>query len=95
MTTRFLVVNDATGRKSLTTLGSSLFVVENFDVAIAGTTFTLTNNISVGSIIEVWRNGQLVREGSSYDYTRNVGSKQIVFNSSVDAGAWISIKIWS
>jgi hypothetical protein len=95
MATRFLVVNDVTGRARLTSLGSSLFIVENFDVVIAGTTFTLATAFSVGSIIEVWKNGQLVREGALYDYTRDADNSQIIFNSAVSAGAWVSIKIWS
>ena len=93
MATRLLTVDDATGKRSLATIGS-LFFIENFDVAISGTTFTLSSNFDNTSVIEVWKNGQLVREGSSYDFTRDSALNQIIFNAPVDEGAWVSIKVW-
>jgi hypothetical protein len=95
MATKYVVVNDLTGRKSLATLGSSLFVIEDFDVVIAGTTFTTSQDFGSTSILEVWKNGQKVREGNDKDFTRDHLNNQIVFNSTVAAGTWISIKIWS
>lgn len=93
MATRFVVVNDATGKYSLATLGSSLFVIEDFEVVVSGTTFTTVQSFSAPSIIEVWKNGQLVREGAGNDWTRSI-TNQIIFNSPVDAGGWVRIKIW-
>jgi hypothetical protein len=95
MATKYVVVNDVTGKKSLATLGSSLFVIEDFDVVIEGTTFTTTQDFGSTSIIEVWKNGQKVREGSSNDFTRDHLNNQVIFNSPVPTGTWVQIKIWS
>lgn len=98
MATKYLVVDDTTGKTSLATGSSgsgSSFVVENFDVAIAGTTFSLSSDIANDTNVEVWKNGQLVREGASYDYIRSASLNQIIFNSAVGVGSWVSVKVWS
>lgn len=98
MATRYLVINDVTGTRAAGgPVGSSGgFSDQDYDVGGGGrTTFTTAASFTSGSVIDVFRNGVLVREGALNEYTRNAGTSQIIFNYTVGQNGWVRIRIYS
>ena len=76
--------------------GGASHVDQDYDVSSGGqTAFVTTNSFLAGTLIDVFRNGMLMREGSSQDYQRNAGTSTITFNYTVDNNAWVRIRIWN
>ena len=95
MADRYLLVDDVTNRQKR---GGAVggFTDQDFDVGGGGqTTFLSGTSFSGGTKIDVIRNGTLMREGGSFDYTRNTGTSQIIFNYTVLQNAWVRIRIYS
>lgn len=93
-----LYLNTATGAYKATDGAPVAPRVFDFDVedAEGQTAFPVTEDLMTEtSYIEVLVNGRgEMREGAAYDFTRDVGSSQIVFNFPVPFDAWVRIKIY-
>lgn len=59
------------------------------------------SNITVGATltsstkIDVYRNGQMLREGVSHDFVRNTSLNRVEFSSPVYPGSWIRVRVFS
>jgi|GEM_PF-5412599 len=97
MALRYLLVEDTTGVKSRGAAagGSSIFTDTDFTVGAGGQTAFVASTFLVGSKIDVYRNGVLVREGSTNDWQRNAGTSTITFNYSVLQNAWVKVRVWN
>ena len=98
MSLNYLLVDSTTGRKqrgSAVGGGGASHVDQDYDVAGSQSAFVTSNAFTVSTLIDVYRNGQLMREGSSQDYQRNAGTSTITFNYTVDNNAWVRIRIWN
>ncbi len=82
---------------TLADLGGSGEVETNddFDVGVGGqSTFVMaTGTVTADSIVDVYVNGRLMREGLTYDFSRNAANNQVVFNYTVPESAWVRVRI--
>lgn len=68
----------------------------HFDTTTAQSNFAVTvGKITNNNRLEVYVNGVQSREGSGFDYQRNVASSRIEFNSPVLANAWVLVRTYS
>jgi hypothetical protein len=95
---RVFLVDELTGKKKR---GPSLagltggFTDEDFDI-IAPTNFLpLTEDITLTQKIDIWVNGVLLREGSSYSWERNIDDNEINFNSTIPENAWVRVRVFA
>jgi hypothetical protein len=68
----------------------------HYDVGAGGQTqFVMTSGtIEATNKLEVFENGIVKREGSSYDFERNTGSNAIDFTYTVPENAWVLVKVY-
>lgn len=96
---KYLLIDDTTGRKQRGAAASGITLFQTTDFTVGGggqSTFgTLTGTFTAGSLIEVFRNGILMREGAGFDFQRNVGAQTIVFNYTVLQNAWVRVNLYS
>ena len=94
---RVFLLDEITGKKKRGPLLSSIsggYVDEDFDI-IAPTSFVPLNvDIEIGTKIDVFLNGILLREGSSNSWERNADDNEIVFNTTVPENAWVRVRIF-
>lgn len=98
MALRYLLIDDTTGKHKRGSAFGSLAapVDEDFDVGGGGVTeVTLANTITAPQKIDVLVNGQILREGASYDWQRDVILNKITFNYTVPQNAWIRVREYS
>ena len=62
-------------------------------ISTGQTTFTI-GSITALSKIDSYVNGVKMREGASYDWTRNAPSSQVIFNYTIPAPAYVAVRIW-
>lgn len=98
MAWKYLVIDDATGRKARGGLAvgvGPLFVVEKFLVtnALGQITFALSTNITDLQLIDVLVNGTELDEGD--DFVRDADANTIIFNYTIPKNAKVKIKIYS
>lgn len=68
--------------------------IENYDAEGGGQTmFQLASDITLTTKMLVYRNGELMREGGSYDWTRDAVNDQITFNYTLYS-SWVSVVMW-
>lgn len=89
-TINFTIVND---ELTANVVYAPPFVDEDFELATPASTITLAKNIEETTLIDVFINGLLVREGASRSYLRDTINNEIEFNSPVGANAWVRVRI--
>lgn len=98
MTTRFLQIDDATGKtkRGPVTISAS-WTDENFQVSAPGgvTTVTLASTITSLTNIDVLVNGVKRQEGAGNTWVRNVTPARIDFAETIPQNAWIQVRVWS
>lgn len=69
----------------------------DFDVVATNgqTDFTPGGTITAGGKIDVMVNGIKTREGSSFDWQRDVGNNKIVFNTAVRQSGVVCVRLFS
>ena len=99
MADRYLLVDDATGkRKRGTAVGVSASepIDEDFTIGGGGAVqVTLATAITAPQKLDVFVNGKMEREGASFDWLRNVGAQRIDFNYTVPQNAWVRVRRYS
>lgn len=93
MAVKWFVYDDVRGR-FVTTTTPGAAVVQDFDVSGSQTNFVVAQVFTSGSAIVVEINGREYREGSTFDWQRNVSLNRIEFNYSVSDKAWVRIKVY-
>lgn len=96
MAERYLIVDDATGRfkRGAAYNDTDTYILEDFDVSGGPEdTFVLANLFSINQLMDVFLNGQLLREGASFDFERDVGTHTVILNAPVSGVAWIRVKL--
>lgn len=98
MALHYLLVEDTTGKASrgnaVPTGGSAAFTDYDFTVGAGGQTVFSGLTFSSGQAMDVLRNGSLVREGATNDWTRT-GTTAVTFNYTVLANAWVKVRVWT
>lgn len=98
MADRFLIIDDATGKQKRGgsypgATASPTF--EDFDVGGGGAVDFVSANVFTSlTNVDVYVNGQLMREGATFDFQRNVGLQKMTFATTVPQGAWVRIKLY-
>jgi hypothetical protein len=98
MATLWVQFDTSTGKLKATSVSAGGLVPkdQNFDVGAGGqANFVVTRVFDANSTIDVSVNGKLLREGSSYDYVRNVGLNRIEATFTVPQNAWVKIRVWT
>lgn len=98
MADRYLIIDDVTGKKKRGgAIGAgSVPVDEDFDIGGGGAVeVVLANTISAPQKIDVMRNGQMLREGPTADWQRDVILNKITFNYTIPQNAWIRVRLYS
>lgn len=95
MALRYLIVDDATGKKSRGSAVGTSAVDQSFDVGVGGQAqFTVSQAFTAQSKIDVFVNGVLKREGASYDYQRTLPQNRIDFTFTVPQFSWVMIRVF-
>jgi hypothetical protein len=95
---RYLTVDDTTGKRKLGGVVGTIAapVDEDFDIGGGGAVqVILSNTISAPQKIDVLRNGQMLREGPTADWQRDVILNKITFNYTIPQNAWIRVRLYS
>lgn len=77
----------------LSLLSNGLIATEDFIATDGQSVFSLATDIVVGVLIDVFRNGSLLREGSGYDYQVNYVDNTITFNNALVLDTWIRFSV--
>ena len=96
MADRYLIVDDTTGKykRGAAYNDTDTYFYDDFDVTVGTqTTFILARTFTSMQLLDVLVNGEMRREGASYDFTRNVGAHSITFNYPIAATAWVRTKL--
>lgn len=97
MSLNYLLVDTTTGKRqkgSVAGAGFTAITDQDYDVGGGGqSAFVTTAPFTSLSTIDVWRGGQLMREGQ--DWTRTPGTSTITFAYTVPQNAWVRIRIYS
>jgi hypothetical protein len=89
-----LVVDSVTGKRKARTSGS--FTDYDFDVGIGGqTVFSVGEDVTAGTKLDMFWNGRLLREGGSYDYTRDNTADTLTSLVTIPQNAWVRIRVYS
>lgn len=95
MTWEFLAINRETGKKKLMLPGSASFVDQDVDLTSATSSILITTKtIDETTVIDVFVRGTLMRPGLDKDYTINVATNSIDFNTSLDPATWVKIRVY-
>ena len=91
-----LLVLQTNGRKKQGPLLTSLSggTNEDFDIASPSTQVSPVTVFTTISKIDVWVNGQMQREGASFDFQRDATLNKINFTYSVPASAWVRVRLF-
>jgi len=96
--TKFLVVDEITGKKKLGSSGAGGIspVPQDYDVAEGGQqNFTLSNIFDQDTYMEIFVNNRGPhREGASYDFERNVELNRVEFKELIPEGSWVRIILY-
>jgi len=73
---------------------TGLQVDQDYDTGAGQTAFVTTQAFTATSLIDVYQNGRLLREGSGNDYTRTPGTSTITLGTSA-VSAWVRVRVWT
>lgn len=71
------------------------FTDEDFDIASPASFVQLAANIEATTLIDVYINGVLTREGLSQAWTRDTTLDRILFNNAVQENAWVRVRMFT
>lgn len=71
------------------------FIDEDFDIASPSSTLSLATDITATTLIDVFINGVLTREGATKTWTRDDVNNEILFNDAVGSNAWVRVRIFT
>lgn len=94
-----LGVDTLTGKYKRTGISTSGlgggFTDEDFDTGAGFTNLTLATNIEVGTKLDVWVDGRMMREGATEDFIRDAALDKITFSITIPENAWVKVRIYS
>jgi hypothetical protein len=76
-------------------ISTPTFSDEDFDIVSPTSFVSLVADITTSTLIDVYINGVLVREGALNVWTRENTLNRILFNDSVAAGAWVRVRLFT
>lgn len=90
----FVKYDTATGKlqASLTPPSSVSIVDKDFTATASQTEFVADIDLTVAHTIDVFVDGRKMREGASFDYTKDLTNDKIVFNTGLIAGQWVQLR---
>lgn len=95
MALRIAKIDDVTGKvKATSASGTGALFTETFIDATNGQVNLPVTGLAASSIVDAYRNGQLLEEGATQDYTRNVGSNRLELVTALSGSARFRIRIW-
>ena len=88
------MIDDVTGKKKRGTTVVGEPIDEDFTVEAGGVTeLPLATAITTPQVLDVFINGQLKREGASFDWLRSVALQKITFvGLTVPEGSWVRVR---
>lgn len=95
MANRLVLFDDITLRKKLGGVPLTQPLDEQFDIGVGGVVeLTSANAFTAQTKIDVFHNGQLIREGAPHSWTRDVATQKILFNYTIPQNAWVMFRLW-
>ena len=68
---------------------------EDFDIAAPTLVLALVADITATTLIDVFINGVLTREGAAKTWTRDHVNNEIEFNNSLSVNSWVRVRIFT